>query len=80
MKKTITTYFCDLCGQEIPSEPAYYNAPSPEHALGQPHQSYCARVRIEYQDMSNGIYYDDSMLCNKCKVDILKAVLSNLEG
>lgn len=80
MKRTFVKYFCDKCGQELPDEPEYYNAPSPDHVLGQPHQAYSARVRVEYTDLNHEIYYDDSILCNKCKVDILKAVLSNLEG
>lgn len=75
MQKTITKYFCDKCGSEIdnPSQLIDYV----EGYLNNDANVVAAVTVTRQVDYS--ISHKESMLCNKCKIEILKRAIAELE-
>ena len=76
MKKEITKYFCDKCETEIenPSQFVSYNAGMINNDVG-----IDVNVKITRQ-VSYVIPHNESMLCNKCKIEILERAIKELKN
>ena len=82
MKKTTVEWFCDRCGKRLPDRPlrVYYVALNGD-------VNKRNRVFIEYKSPDvpfdphtmDGIEFERSMLCAKCKKEILEEVIKVLK-
>lgn len=77
MKKTTVQWFCDKCGKEMAASP--YKG----HCVGV-QKNYSGsilkqyRVMIEYEEYM-GVRFEQSMLCDKCKIEAIEEVLKKLK-
>ena len=77
MKITTVQCFCDRCGVELECEPLQdYGVLHKLNGLGQ--RDSHVKVTIQYQQCDT-VYFDCSMLCNKCKIEALEEVLKKLK-
>jgi hypothetical protein len=76
MKKEITKYFCDKCETEIEnlSQFVSYNECGINSDVG-----IDVNVKITRQ-VSYAIPHNESMLCNKCKIEILERAINELKN
>lgn len=82
MKKTTVEWFCDKCGIKVPDRPKriyYVNTDGSKNLVN--------RVTIEFRSPDIPMYsyevdphFEHSMLCSKCKKEILEAVLKELKA
>lgn len=77
MKKTTVQYFCDRCGEEISDISQTEDGMMSLDAYGQSHPH--ARVSIQYTYNHSIVAYQESMLCDKCKIKVLEDVLKKLK-
>lgn len=78
MKKTTVQWFCDKCGAEMAELPTRgHCAGIKQDYSGSILQQF--RVMIEYEKYM-GVQFEQSMLCNKCKVEALEEVLKKLKA
>lgn len=77
MKKTTVQYFCDKCGCELNAHPdRCYEAGVSKDYSGAIRHRY--RVSVEYAEYM-GVQFQQSMLCDKCKIEALEEVLKKLK-
>jgi hypothetical protein len=78
VKKTTVQWFCDKCGAEMAERPPRgYCAGRQQDYSGSVLKQF--RVLIEYQEY-RGVECEQSMLCDKCKVEALEEVLKKLKA
>lgn len=82
MEVTTVTYYCDMCGAEMkaPMNKTIVNSIDKQFGYGDGtlRDRIAHRVTIEfYQD--GKVEYQQSQLCRKCQIEILKGILKKLE-
>lgn len=78
MKKTTVQWFCDKCGKEMAKRPDRgHCAGTQKDYAGSILKQF--RVLIEYQEYM-GVEFEQSMLCDNCKVEALEEVLKKLKA
>ena len=78
MKKTIVEYFCDKCDCKLKAQPNRgHEAGKVRDYSGEIKGQF--RVIIEYEEYM-GVQFQQSMLCDKCKIEALEEVLKTLKS
>lgn len=72
MKVTTVEWFCDKCGDKMSDRPAH-------SAVVQFTEACSARVTIEWH-RPGVLEYEQSMLCERCKREIIDAFKNSIKG
>ena len=78
MKKTTVQWFCDKCGKEMAERPSRGHG----IALQTDYSGSVlkeVRVLVEYAEYM-GVQYEQSMLCDKCKLETIEEILKKLKA